>query len=182
MDSSPVAEMAITPSLVSSLAYEDVDLDVVYLTRPHTVTDADIATFSTLTHDHHPLHTDDEFARSMGFERRIAHGLFGLALMEGLKAELGLYTETSVASLGWDDVRFRAPVYVGDTVQTRVSFLEKRPSRRAGRGVVTEQVDLVNQDGVAVITARHGADEYLIRQRCWALHRNSPMPLLRMEI
>ena len=157
MGSPPLADLAVTPPLAASLAWEDVDLDTVYLTRPHTVTDADIATFSTLTHDHHPLHTDDAFARGMGFERRIAHGLFGLSLMEGLKAELGLYTDTSVASLGWDDVRFLAPVYVGDTVRTRVSFVEKRFSRRPGRGVVTEQVDLINQDGVAVITARHAS-------------------------
>ncbi len=152
-----MAVLPVTPPLAASLAYEDVDLSATYLTRPHTISDGDIATFSTLTHDHHPLHTDDEFARSMGFDRRIAHGLFGLALMEGLKAELGLYTTTSVASLGWDDVRFRAPICVGDTVQTRVTFLEKRPSRRPGRGVVTEQVELVNQDGAAVITARHAS-------------------------
>jgi acyl dehydratase len=157
MAATPRAGEAVTTPLAESLAYEDVDLAATYLTRPHTITDGDIATFSTLTHDHHPLHTDDAFARGMGFDRRIAHGLFGLSLMEGLKAELGLYTTTSVASLGWDDVRFRVPIYVGDTVQTRVSFVEKRPSRRPGRGVVVEQVDLINQDGVAVITARHAS-------------------------
>lgn len=157
MSSSPAPELAITPPLVESLAYDDVDLSASYLTRSHTVTDADIATFSTLTHDHHPLHTDDAFARGMGFDRRIAHGLFGLSLMEGLKAELGLYTTTSVASLGWDNVRFSAPVYVGDTVQTRVSFVEKRPSRQPRRGVVIEQVDLINQEGSVVITARHAS-------------------------
>jgi acyl dehydratase len=142
-------------TLAESLAYEDVDLKAEYVTQVHTVSAEDIETFGVITRDRHPLHEDDAFARSMGFSARIAHGLYGLSLMEGLKAELGLYTTTSVASLGWDDVRFRGPIYVGDQLYARVRFLEKRPSRKPGRGVAVEAVELVNQRNEAVITARH---------------------------
>lgn len=141
--------------LAQSLSYEDIEVGREFRTRGHTVTDDDLSRFSDLTHDHHPLHRDDAFARSMGFPRRIAHGLFGLALMEGLKSELGMYETTSVASLGWDQVRFRKPIVSGDTVHVRVRLDTVRPSRQQGRGVVTETVELLDQHGEVAISAVH---------------------------
>lgn len=141
--------------LAQSLYYEDVELGATLETRAHTITVEDVQRFCDLTHDHHPLHTDDAFARKMGFPARIAHGLFGLSLLEGLKAELGVYETTSVASLGWDAVRFLKPVVVGDSVRSRVRFDTKRPSRQPGRGVVTETCELVNQNGEVAISGKH---------------------------
>lgn len=141
--------------LAQSLYFEDVDLASHHETRAHLVSADDIRQFGELTHDRHPLHTDDTFAQTMGFPGRIAHGLFSLALLEGLKTELGLYTTTSVASLGWDEVRFRKPVVVGDLLRTRISFISKRLSRQAGRGVVVEQTELLNQHDEVVLSARH---------------------------
>jgi len=141
--------------LAESLYYDDVDVGRRFETRSHQVSDEDLERFSDLTHDHHALHRDDGFARSMGFPRRIAHGLFGLALMEGLKSELGLYETTSVASLGWDQVRFRKAIVSGDEVRVRVRLDAKRLSKKDGRGVVTESVELINQDGEVAISATH---------------------------
>ena len=141
--------------LADSLYYDDVDIGRRFETRSHVVSDEDLERFSDLTHDHHALHRDDAFARSMGFPRRIAHGLFGLALMEGLKSELGLYETTSVASLGWDEVRFRKAIVSGDEVSVRVRLDAKRPSKKKGRGIVTESVELINQDGEVAISATH---------------------------
>lgn len=144
-----------SPRLADSIYYEDFEPGREFHTRGHTVSDEDIARFGDLTHDHHPLHSDDAFARGMGFPRRIAHGLFGLSLMEGLKSELGLYETSSVASLGWDAVRFRKAVVSGDTVHVRVRLDSARPSRQSGRGVVTETVELLNQHGEVAISASH---------------------------
>lgn len=141
--------------LADSLYYEDIEIGRHFETRDHAVSDEDLERFGDLTHDHHALHRDDSFARSMGFPRRIAHGLFGLSLMEGLKSELGLYETTSVASLGWDEVRFRKAIVSGDRVHARVRLISKRPSKKEGRGVVTESVELLNQDGEVVISATH---------------------------
>jgi hypothetical protein len=70
------------------LVFEDVVVGQSWRTAAHKVSDKDIADFAEVTHDRHPLHADDSFARSMGFPRRIAHGLYGLSLMEGLKSRL----------------------------------------------------------------------------------------------
>ena len=142
-----------------SLFYEDVQTGASFTTPGHTITEADIADFCRLTRDNHPLHTDAAYAREAGFPGIIAHGLYGLALMEGLKTELHLYDESSIASLGWDKVRFRAPLLAGDVVHVAMDFTAKRESR--GLGVVTEAVRVVRGVQV-VIDAEHVS---LIRMR-----------------
>lgn len=142
-------------ALPASLFLEDITVGKEWRTGTHTVTAAEIAAFAALTRDHHPLHTDEAYCRSRGFPTVIAHGLFGLSLMEGLKTELRLYESTSIASLGWDKVRFRAPVLAGDELHLRMRFTGMRPSRDPGRGVVTEFLELLNARGEVVIEAEH---------------------------
>src|SRR5439155_14183328 len=138
-----------------NLRYEDIALGAEFETAVHTVTEAEIAVFADVTRDHHPLHVDAGYAKSRGFPAVIGHGLYGLSLMEGLKSELKLYEETSVASLGWDEVRFKAPIVAGDRLCVRFRFVEKRPTRNPARGIVIEALDLINQRGEVVTEARH---------------------------
>ncbi len=138
-----------------SLWFEDIGIGDRHVTDSHLVTEADIAAFCDLTRDHHPLHTDAEYARAQGFPGIIAHGLYGLALIEGLKTELKLYEESSIASLGWNEVRFARPVVAGDRVHVEMRFTSKRPSSSRPAGVVTEAVDLCFADGTKAITAEH---------------------------
>lgn len=137
------------------LYYEDVVLGEGVTTASHTISMDDILTFAAVTRDRHPLHVDAEYCAKTEFGRPIAHGLYGLSLIEGLKAEMKLYENTSIASLGWDKVSFRAPAFPGDTVHVRMTFAAKRPSRNPARGVVTERLELVNQDGKVVVEAEH---------------------------
>jgi acyl dehydratase len=142
------------------LVFEDVVVGQSWLRSAHKVSDKDIAAFAEATHrDRRPLHVDDAFARSMGFPRRTAHGRYGLSLMEGLKSRLSLYEHMSIASLGWDKVRFRHPIVSGDTVEARMTFISKRESFKPNRGVVVESVVLERDDGVALIEAEHAANE-----------------------
>ena len=147
--------MSGTGAAQTNLFFEDIELEAQFETATHVVTPADIAVFADVTRDHHPLHLDADYARSQGFPAVIAHGLFGLSLMEGLKSELKLYKETSVASLGWDAVRFKAPVLAGDALRVRFRFVEKRPTRNPARGIVIEALDLINQRDEIVTQARH---------------------------
>lgn len=149
--------MTASPPAAASLFLEDIVLGQEWRTGVHTVTAAEIAAFAALTRDHHPLHTDEAYCRRRGFPTVIAHGLFGLSLMEGLKTELRLYESTSIASLGWDKVRFRKPVLAGDGLHLRMRFTAKRPSRDPDRGVVTEFLELVSAGGEVVIDAEHAS-------------------------
>lgn len=140
-----------------SLFLEDIVIGEEWRSASHRITAGQIADFSALTRDHHPLHTDVAYCRKRGFPAVIAHGLYGLSLMEGLKTELRLYEDTSIASLGWDKVRFHRPVLAGDVLQLRFRFVSKRVSRQPDRGVVIEALELVNGGGEVVIEAEHAS-------------------------
>ena len=139
----------------TDLYYEDIVVGEVVETPRHTVTQAAINTFAEVTLDDHPLHVDLDYCAKGPFGRPIAHGLMGLSLMEGLKMKLSLYRHTSIASLGWDKVRFVQPIFPDDTIHVRMTFKHKRESKKPDRGVVTEFVELVNQKGEVAIAAEH---------------------------
>lgn len=122
---------------------------------PRLITIADIDAWAELTGERHPVHMDDAFAREAGFSGRVAHGLFSLALIEGLKAEIGCFERSVIASLGWNDVKFSAPLYPGDTVHLRLILFSKRESSKPGRGIAVERGILVKQDGTEIASGSH---------------------------
>ncbi|EHM00827.1 MaoC-like protein [Acetobacteraceae bacterium AT-5844] len=135
--------------------FEDFEPGRVLESPPRRITVEDIDRYAALTGEDHPVHMDEEFARAAGFRGRIAHGLFALALVEGLKARMGGFDRSVIASLGWDKVRFLAPLEPGDEVRLRLELVEKRPSSKPGRGVATERGSLVKADGTVVVTGDH---------------------------
>jgi acyl dehydratase len=110
-----------------------------------TVTEADNLIFSTLTHNPAALHLDEEAMKTSEFGTRIVNSCFTLSLMVGISVAdttLG----TTVANLGWDEVRFPRPVFIGDTLRIETSVLEMRESRsRPDSGVVTFEHRAFNQ-------------------------------------
>lgn len=118
-----------------------------------TVTEADNVFFTALTHNPAALHLDEEYCRTeTEFGQRIVNSAFTLGLMVGISVgdtTLG----TTVANLGWDEVRFPLPVFHGDTLRIESEVVELRPSRsRPGNGIVIFQHRAYNQrsDMVAV--------------------------------
>lgn len=126
------------------------------LTSPsRLVTIEDIDTWAVLTGERHPVHMDDAFAQAAGFRGRVAHGLFSLALVEGLKAEIGVFERSVIASLGWNNVKFSAPLYPGDKVHLRLTLVSKRSSSKPGKGIAEERGVLVKEDGTEVVSGDH---------------------------
>ena len=95
------------------------------------VQDWHILTFAGLTGDFFDVHMDDRFAQELGFDGRIAHGLLGLALVDGLKnrAEVRL---AAVASLSWT-WDFRAPIRPGDRIHAEITLEEVLPVAQQAR-------------------------------------------------
>ena len=89
-------------------------------TGARTVTEGDILGFSGLTGDFNPLHTDEEFAQTVGpFGTRVPHGPLIHDMYLGLLDRLGLVEGTAMAflELRW---KFLAPILVGDSIHARV--------------------------------------------------------------
>ena len=111
-----------------------------------TITETDNVIFSTMTHNPAPLHLDEEYCRNeTEFGQRIVNSCLTLSLMVGISVNdttLG----TTVANLGWDEVRFPRPLFHGDTVHVQTEVLELRESRsRPNNGIVIFEHRAFNQ-------------------------------------
>ena len=82
-----------------------------------TVTEAHVMTYADLTGDHTPVHTDEAYARTTPFGTRVAHGLLGLSLADGLKTQSDIRFLPGM-SLGWT-WDFVGPIKLGDTVRVK---------------------------------------------------------------
>ncbi|MDB6105806.1 MAG: maoC [Gammaproteobacteria bacterium] len=123
-----------------------------------TVTEADNVFFSALTHNPAALHLDEEYCRTQTeFGQRIVNSAFTLGLMVGISVgdtTLG----TTVANLGWDEVRFPKPLFHGDTVRCESEVVEIRESRsRPDNGIVVFWHRAFNQQGVLVASCKRSA-------------------------
>jgi acyl dehydratase len=143
--------------------FEDQEIGVTHVTPSRTVTEADINLFGGITGDLAELHTSDAYARTTEFGGRIAHGMLNLSLMHGLVVRAGHQGSTGIAMLGWNNIKFHAPVKVGDTVQARWTTIEKRDSRsRPDAGIVVDRIELLNHDGRLIVS---GEVAELVRKR-----------------
>jgi acyl dehydratase len=110
-----------------------------------TVTETDNVLISTLTHNPQPLHLDHEAAAASEFGKPLVNSVFTFGLMIGVSVEdttLG----TLVANLGYDQVTFPAPVFVGDTLRTETEVTALRDSKsRPNAGIVTFEHKSFNQ-------------------------------------
>lgn len=156
MTTSPDAPSSIVPGLPPDVYLEHAVPGVSFLTPRRTITQLDIDAFAELTGDRVRIHTDPTYAATRPYGRTIAHGMFGLSLMIGLKAELRLYERSSIAALGWDQARYRRPVFPGDTVHARVTYVERRVTASdPRRGILRERIELLNQHGEVVAEGDH---------------------------
>lgn len=119
-----------------------------------TVTETDNLLISTLTHNSAQLHLDAEYMKGTDYGQIIVNSTFTLGLMVGVSVgdtTLG----TAVANLGWDEVRFPAPVFIGDTLNIQTEVAELRDSKsRPEAGIVTFIHRAYNQHGTLVASCR----------------------------
>ena len=104
-------------------------------------------------YDPQDIHIDREKAEAGPFNGLIASGWLTIGLMMKLYAAHYLSNVSSLASPGFDDLRWITPVRAGDTLTVCVSIKEARASRsKPDRGVVKTFIEILNQDEVCVMT------------------------------
>jgi len=111
----------------------------------HTVTQRDIDLFAAATGDVNPAHVDAAYAATDMFHHIIIHGMWGAGL---ISAVLGTKLPGPGTIYLGQDLRFRHPVGIGDTITATLTVTAKR----AEKGDVTLGCVCTNQDGVVVIT------------------------------
>jgi acyl dehydratase len=122
-----------------------------------TVTETDNLLFTALTHNPQPLHLDAEFCKTTEFGQILVNSMFTFALMVGVSVgdtTLG----TTIANLGMEEVKFPAPVFIGDTLRTETRVLSRRESRsRPDAGIVVFEHRSFNQRGEEVAFCKRSA-------------------------
>ena len=112
--------------------------------RTITVTDDQIRAFAQASGDHNPVHLDDAYAAATMFGRRIAHGLLTASF---ISAVIGNDLPGPGTIYMGQDLKFKAPVYIGDTVTVTVVVTKYRADRR----IATLATTCTNQDGKVVL-------------------------------
>lgn len=123
-----------------------------------TVSEMDNIMFSALTHNPAALHLDEEYCKNhTEYGQRIVNSVFTLGLIVGVSVgdtTLG----TTVANLGWDEVRFPKPLFHGDTVHVQTEVMELRDSKsRPQNGIVIFEHRGYNQYDVLVASCKRSA-------------------------
>ncbi|MCB1488794.1 MAG: dehydratase [Bauldia sp.] len=122
-------------------------------TTGRTITETDIVVHAGHTGDFFPHHMDAEFMKTTPFGQRIAHGTLVFSIGVGLTATM---INTVAFSYGYDRLRFVRPVFIGDTIRTRVTISAKEDDpKRPDSGRVVERCEVLNQRDEVVLAADH---------------------------
>jgi acyl dehydratase len=139
---------------------EDFQVGETFHIPAKTMTDAHFLFFAGLTGDHHPIHYDDEYAKTTRFGKRVAHGLLLTALTAVGASTLSSLLEGSMVAFVEQSARFLAPVVIGDTVTPELEVSDVIPKTDVGLLRLTTRVK--NQRGETVLEGMHA---YLIKKR-----------------
>lgn len=142
------------------LYYEDFEVGREDISDARTITEADVVNFACLSGDFNAIHMDAEFARNTPFGQRIAHGMCVLSIADGLWFTLPRLA--IVAFLGLDNWRFSRPVMFGDTIKIKRRLAEMRETRRGNRGILTFEVQVLNQNDEVV---QEGNWNFMVNKR-----------------
>jgi 3-hydroxybutyryl-CoA dehydratase len=112
--------------------------------RTTIISDEMIRAFASLTGDHNPVHLDDAYAATTRFGRRIAHGMIAAGLISAALANDLPGPGTVYLS---QTLKFKGPVYPGDTITTTIEVKSVRPDKP----IVTLNTVCINQDNVVVL-------------------------------
>ena len=131
--------------------FEDFEPGMVIRHWPgRTLSEADNTWLTLLTMNQHPLHFDQHYGANAEYGRVLVNSGITLCLVGGMTVQA--LSARAVANLGWDRVRLKTPVFVGDTLYATSRILDKRLSRsRPGQGIITVETTGTKSTGETVI-------------------------------
>ena len=133
--------------------FEEFSLGQQALSAGRTVTEADIVAFAGLSGDFSEIHVNAEYARQGPFGQRVAHGLLGTSIAQGLLVQQG-FMEGTVIAFRELTCKFSLPVFIGDTLQASAAVAELKAVPRLGGGLVIFDIEITNQNDKVVQSGR----------------------------
>ena len=118
-----------------------------------TVTESDNNLFCLLTMNHHPIHSDFDYARRSQHKKVLVVGTYMISLVVGMSVPD--ISGTAIANLEYEKIVHDSPVFIGDTIRAESVIIDVRRSKnKEDRGVVYVETCAYNQNGKRVLTLR----------------------------
>ena len=146
----------------TGLYFEEFQVGDEVTSTGRTITETDIVNFAALSGDWNLIHTDAEYSRDHPFGQRVAHGLLILSIASGLAVRMNFLEGTTLAFRSISEWKMQRPVVIGDTIHVSLSVVETKPMARLGGGLVTFNVEVINQKGEV---CQKGKWEMLVKSR-----------------
>ena len=142
---------------VLGLYFEDFVVgEEIYHSLSKTIFESDNNFFSLITMNHHPVHTNVDYAAKNQHGKILVVGTLVFSLAVGITVPD--ISGKAIANLGYDDIRHLNPVFLNDTIYVRSRILDKRESRsKADRGIIYVESIAYNQYGVDVLSFHRNA-------------------------
>lgn len=139
---------------VLGLYYEDFIVgDEIKHSLSKTIFESDNNFFSLLTMNHHPVHTNIDYAKKNQHGKILVVGTLVFSLAVGITVPD--ISGKAIANLDYDNIKHLNPVFINDTIYVRTKILDKRESKsRPDRGIIYVESIAYNQEGVDVLLFR----------------------------
>ncbi len=138
--------------IIKKIYFEDFFLGDSRETSGRTITETDIVLHAGQTGDFYPHHMDAEWCKTQPFKQRIAHGTLVFSIAIGLTAT---HINDEAMTYGYERLRFLKPVFIQDTIKVKITIREKKEHKRPGFGLVTELIEVFNQQDELVMVCEH---------------------------
>jgi acyl dehydratase len=126
-----------------------------------TIFESDNNFFSLITMNHHPLHTNIDFAEKSQHGKILVVGTLVFSIVVGITVPD--ISGKAIANLNYEDIEHLAPVFINDTIYAKTKILSKRLSKsKKDRGIVYVETTAYNQNGVDILRFRRNV---LVKRR-----------------
>jgi acyl dehydratase len=132
--------------------FEDYRINEIRNSLGRTITETDLVIHAGQTGDFFPHHMDAEWCKTQPFKQRIAHGTLVFSVAIGLTAAV---INEAAMTYGYDRLRFIKPVFINDTIEVKITVMEKKDHKKPEYGLVTEKVEAFNQHDELVMVCDH---------------------------
>jgi acyl dehydratase len=126
--------------------FEELEEGTTYECGGRTLSAADLNSYISLSGNTGGAHVNKVVAQEAGFDERVVHGLAIVAIQQGMA--LDIFKRNGGGLYGYDKIRFIQPVYVGDTLNLKVT-IEELEDYDEQNGLVTFKREMF----------KHGADD-----------------------
>ena len=131
--------------------YDDFTVgEVIEHSLSKTIFESDNNLFSLLTMNHHPVHTNVDYATQHKHGKILVVGTLVFSIVVGMTVPD--ISAKAIANLEYESVNHLGPVFLNDTIYARTEILDKWETSNNSRGIVYVKTTAFNQDGVDVLS------------------------------